>query len=152
VAFEVPAREAALTWLRDKPGNPADVLDYAGGAPLAAAALAADGFVEERQRLLRDLGALATGKDDPVSCAQRWKTLDAEKAIDWLYRHIAGLIQQQTRGSGDAQTFNIAFIDLMRFLDNLSITRRQLGTGLDEGLLLENCLIRWCELASAGTK
>lgn len=163
--FLAPAREQALEWLdREGIGESAGLLlDLAGGAPLQALALARDDFLAKREQMLRDLGQLLSGRLDPVTAAARWKGLGTGPCLGWLSGFIADLIRQRSmRNDGasvlanpEASRFlqdykNVLDLNkLFLFLDAVSEAKNGVDSGsLDELLLLEDVLIRWCQIAA----
>ena len=159
MAFSAPPTPAALAWLRMQPEIPDDVeslLTLAGGAPLSALTFAAAGYADSQARLSADLAALAQGRGDPVAFAGRWKAMGTEECLEWLRRFAVSQIRFQAKSAsmkfaavrfpGIAKTFSISIIDLFNFVDKVSIARRQLGSGVDELLMLEELLIGWCEM------
>jgi DNA polymerase III subunit delta' len=158
--FQVPPWPQALAWLGSQATNTPALetwLSHAGGAPLAAFALTQEQGGDQRPQLLADLAALATGKADPVRCAERWKSIGAEQCLEWLYRFVVDAIGRQYPSAAGGKvttlpnlpsTLFISFIDLFVFLDSISTVKKQLGTGIDETLALEDLLIRWCEMTA----
>jgi DNA polymerase-3 subunit delta' len=153
VAFGAPPLAQGLAWLQAqgvKASDPEALLAQAGGAPLAAAALA-DGDVGAIQAQLRtDLQALAQAKADPVACAEHWKSRGSELCLNWLERYVSTHIRR--RAEEKDKLLPIPIIDLFKFLDMVSIARKQLGTGADETLLLEQLLIRWSEMTASAVR
>jgi DNA polymerase-3 subunit delta' len=87
VSNSIPQRDAALAWLQTQnlpSGQARLLLGLAGGAPLAALALAEGGFLDQRSTLLEDMERLAGGQGDPLACAARWKPFGAERCLLWL--------------------------------------------------------------------
>ena len=67
----------AQAWLAEQLDNPRDaavLMGLAGGAPLAAEALAAEQLAR-RNNLLQGWQELAVGKADPVKLAAEWSSL-----------------------------------------------------------------------------
>ncbi len=163
LAFQVPERGLALNWLKGREGGDAAaaLLDEAGGAPLLALARVRDDFPAKRETLLRDLDRLLAGGEDPVACAQRWKGLGAIACVEWLGSFVAGLIRGLVVSSEPAGTVSPAVIGFLKnrknpldlnklfvYFDVVSSARNALfSAGLDEQLLLEDLLIRWCRMA-----
>ncbi|MHB8346186.1 MAG: DNA polymerase III subunit delta' [Acidiferrobacterales bacterium] len=163
LAFSTPARREALAWLGAIEGFPGDqaelLLELAGGVPLRALALHQDGFLGVRSKLLEDMEALVAGKQEPVSCAGRWKAHGARRSLEWLEGGIMDLIRigmapghetLANRDSGERlhvlkKQLNLK--QLFRFLDAVSESRRLLDGPADQLLLLEDVLIRWSRLA-----
>ena len=159
VMFPVPERAPALAWLAAQAGASAELLlDLAAGAPLKALALVEGGFLASREEFMRDLNLLLTGRGDPLACAKRWKEAGAEASLGWLAGFVADLIRCLTLGNGSARVLNpeadgflqkhknILYLNgLFRYLDAVSSARNGLASGsLDELLILEDLMIRWC--------
>ncbi len=160
VAFSAPPLPEALEWLtaKTRPDAAEVLLGLAGGAPLAALTFAGDGYAERHTQLLEDLAALVGGGTDPVTHAERWKMLGPEDCLEWLHRFLTNSIRQNISVPSqqrltcqllkNGKSFSISIIDLFNFIDKVSIVKRQIGTGVDETLALEELLIRWCEMTS----
>jgi DNA polymerase III subunit delta' len=159
LSFQRPSSPQALAWLAARAPQTAALdswLSRAGGAPLTALALVQEQGEDQRPQLLADLASLAAGKGDPVRCAERWKSIGTESCLDWLYRFVTDAIRHETPALAHGRAklpevgknLSISFIDLFAFLDSISIIRKQLGTGVDEVLALEDLLIRWCEMTA----
>lgn len=162
LAFQAPERGLALNWLKGREGGDAAaaLLDDAGGAPLLALARVRDDFPAKRETLLRDLDRLLAGGEDPVTCAQRWKGLGASACVEWLGSFVAGLIRGLAVSSEPAGGISPAVIGFLKnrknpldlnklfvYFDVVSSARNALfSAGLDEQLLLEDLLIRWCRM------
>lgn len=154
----VPAEADALAWLQSRKlalTQAQELLSLAGGAPLGALRLSRDGHAEGRREVTSDLTALAQRKGDPVACAERWKGTGTNVCLERLHRFLLDIIRTQAGTSmhgttvvatQDRKSFSLSIIDLFGFIDRVSIARQQLGTGIDETLMLEELLIRWCEI------
>jgi len=161
VALHVPRRDQALAWLRERPDAPAQaelLLELAGGAPLAALALAQDDFLARRAEWLDDIEALLGQGADPVGCAARWKSAGTARGLAWLQGWLSDLIKT-AMDSAPAQLFNpdararlqglqkrLHLNRLIGFFDVVSESRNLLGGPLDEQLMLEDLLIQWTRL------
>jgi len=159
--FRIPPAMSALSWLQtqglsDK--NSALLLDLSGGAPLAALALAENGFLEQRTALLDDIEKLANGQGDPLACAARWKPLGTERCLLWLQGWLSDLVVTAMRVSAarlhnpdlgsrlQALEKRLDLKQLFHFSEGVARGRALLGGPLDEQLLLEDLMIRWTEL------
>lgn len=162
VFFKVPARNEGSSWLRSHASGatkPEGLLALAGGAPLLANAMAQAGFAENRAQLLQDVATLSSGREDPVTCAARWKSLGSGICLGWLYSFVADLIKRWIAGeevelinpeanrfiAESKRTFEIS--ELYNFIDVIGQYYRQLGGPLDELLILEDILIRWAQIS-----
>jgi DNA polymerase-3 subunit delta' len=161
IEFRIPPADTALAWQQTQGLSDANarlLLDLAGGAPLAAFALAESGFLDQRTDLLEDLEKLASGEGDPLACAARWKPFGAERCLLWLQGWISDLILTAMQ-VGRARLHNpdlgahlqdiekrLDLKQLFLFSEGVARGRSLLGGPLDEQLLLEDLLIRWTEL------
>ncbi len=159
--FRIPSTEDALAWLQTlslSDTNARLLLDLAGGAPLAALALAESGFLDQRTALLDDMEKLASGQGDPLACATRWKPIGAERCLLWLQGWLSDLIVTAMQ-TGTTRLHNpdlgarlqalkkrLDLKQLFHFSEGVARGRSLLGGPLDEQLLLEDLLIRWTEL------
>lgn len=159
--FKSPDHGVGLAWLQARVGGkeqPERLLKMAGGAPLLAEVLAQEGFSEIRIKLLQDLDGLRTGREDPVACAARWKSLDAKRCLGWLYVFVLDLIKLQVDAEAPALENHeaIGYInkdrnkyrinELYNYIDVIHEYYRLLGSPLEELLMLEDVLIRWSRL------
>lgn len=159
--FRLPATATGQSWLGARPGGSeaARLLDFAGGAPLLAEALARDEFSPLRAKLLQDLASLAQGREHPVSCAARWKGQGAGRIFGWLHGFVSDLIKirmgapasalrNPELAAPDMQNKNKYRIsELYDFIDVILDNYRQINSPLDELLMLESILIRWVRLS-----
>jgi DNA polymerase-3 subunit delta' len=161
VDFRIPPAADALAWLltRGVSGSNAGLLlELAGGAPIAALAMAENGFLDQRAALLDDMEKLASGQGDPLACAARWKPLGAERCLLWLQGWLSDLVITAMQ-LGTARLHNpdlgarlqavekrLDLKQLFQFSEGVARNRSLLGGPMDEQLLLEDMLIRWTEL------
>ncbi|HEC13293.1 MAG TPA: DNA polymerase III subunit delta' [Acidiferrobacteraceae bacterium] len=163
--FRIPPRDRALAWLEAQwvgksngKNNNELVLGLAAGAPLRAQAYTEDGFLEHRKQMITDVTGLTQGTADPVSCAKRWQDFGVNNVLAWLQGWVIDLIRLAmsnrppllnnpdvgTQLKDSARTFNLK--RLYSFLQVVSEARAQSGAVLDDGLLLEDVLIRWTRM------
>lgn len=146
VVFRAPAVSIAGPWLTARIGQTDDkALAAAGGAPLLAVRLANTEVQSAVADVARDLDTLARGDGDPVRIAGRWKTVGGRAALEAARRYVADKIRQ-TAGAGHGKISTQEFRGLLTFLNVLDYAYSQVGTALDEALLLEETLIRWSDL------
>ncbi|MBI3570605.1 MAG: DNA polymerase III subunit delta' [Gammaproteobacteria bacterium] len=160
--FRLPGPSAGQAWLRARPeirNDSALLLDLAGGAPLLAETLAHEEFPSIRATLLQDLAALAQGREHPVTCAARWKSLGTGRALGWLHGFISDqikvcmgapastLLNPEAATHGEAKKNKYKISELYSFIDVILENYRQLNSPLDELLMLEDILILWVRLS-----
>lgn len=162
IDVSIPPRPLALAWLAGQGlAEPQAhlLLDLAGGAPMAAHALAQSDFLAQRASMLEDMEKLAGGQIDPLTCAARWKTLGAERCLLWMQGYLSDLVGAGL-GGGIGHLYNpdseprlqalekrLDLKQLFQFADVVGRNRALLGGPLDEQLMLEDTLIRWTQLA-----
>ena len=161
IDLQTPPAVAALAWLVAQGLAESEarlLLDLAGGAPLAAQALAHSDFLPQRATLLDDMEKLVSGQGDPLACATRWKSLGAERCLLWLQGFLSDLITTRMQAvSGhlhnpDSQTRlqalekRLDLKQLFHFAEGVARSRALLGGPLDEQLMLEDTLIRWTKV------
>ncbi len=158
--FSMPEHAAALSWLKstiDDPAQADKLLITAGGAPLLARQMAANGTIQLRQQLLQDLTAVAGGKKQAIAVAGEWLKQTEGKPLQWLYHWVCDMIRIKCGDESLAINQDIAnqlqslaqAIDLKRlyhFLDQLSDAIRFRQTSANELLLLEGLLLNWTYL------
>lgn len=160
--FKLPDLRVGLAWLQARASGidqPERFLEMAGGAPLLAEVLAQEGFSENRVKWLQDLDDLRFGREEPVACAARWKSLGARRSLGWLYVFVLDLIKVLANAqvpacrnpeaveyiNKDKNKYRIN--ELYSYIDVIHEYYRQLGSPLDELLMLEDVLIRWSRLS-----
>jgi DNA polymerase-3 subunit delta' len=118
LSFAPPPREIGAAWLRERAEglDPELLLGLAGGAPLAALALADPERLARRGALIGDLLEVAAGEADPVAMARRWHGEDLVESVGWLTRTVMDLIRLKLA----AQPPNLANPDLRPRLQPLA--------------------------------
>ncbi len=157
VAFPVPEPSAASAWLAQQGGKQdwPVLLRLAGGAPLAAMALADSPLAAARPKLARQLAGIESGREDPVALAADWLKLGAAGIMDWLAGWVMDLILLRQTGQNDrlhnpdlqdvlqTQAQGIHLEALHRYLDAVRRSRALLDTTVNDQLLLEALLLPW---------
>lgn len=158
VAIPLPTRSMALNWLsaRGVDANAGKVvLAAAAGAPLAAEALAQQGFTDIRGQYLSDVKELS-GEGDPLSCAKRWQKNGSEVVLSWFHGYLLDVLKTSF-DSVDSESLSNpdAYKQILlaakqstprgiaELLDCVIRARQLLTTPVDERLLMEDILIRW---------
>jgi DNA polymerase-3 subunit delta' len=155
VRVAIPAREQAMEWLQSKvPGaDLGNLLDFAGGAPLAALDLHGAAFTETAGQYAQDLRGLEQRQLSPVEVAGRWQA-NADLALRWLDWRLsrrvrscledsagkAGGVAARAASSGAAQqTLQACF----RQMTQIRELRRLLNGGINAELSIAGLLMDW---------
>jgi DNA polymerase-3 subunit delta' len=157
--FRIPPVSVARDWLSQQPGMDAGAVDLllslAHGAPYAALALAESDLLATRQTLFDDFQHLATGRDNPVSVAERWLKTDPQQSLHWLYSWLTDVVRLRVTDHPPDLTntdFRVTLQELGKQVDLATLHKlldRVLdGIGLLRGqaniqLVLENLFIEW---------
>lgn len=161
LALVAPAPEAGRAWLESQSGRPdwLEVLELAGGGPLAALALARSGAADLAAELQRDLAQLGGAGFDPWRLAESWhKDRPAERLL-WLEHWTARWLRQALAG-GDAINNNretglprhrpgMNIGSVFACLDRLREGRAAIEGPLNTQLLLEDLLVALGEAFAA---
>ncbi len=154
-----PPSVVALEWLQSRDvASASELLDFSGGSPLRALALAPGGEREEEgafaAEIGRDLASLLEG-GDPLAVAARWQKQPLTEVLDWLYRLTAAAIRMRLGQGGSELAHKLpsgrlpAGIEalnlhkLFQYLDLLVANRRRAETALNRQLVMETLLIPW---------
>jgi DNA polymerase III subunit delta' len=158
---EAPGRDAAVAWLASRVGAshaPDLLLDLAGGAPLAAVALAGAGRLERRQAMFDDLRGLASGQADPVQVAENWLKFGLQESLYWLYTWLVDMVRLKAAeeppflGNPDlgpalaALAADLETRSLIGQLERIIGALRDADGQVSPQLLLEDALLGWVSL------
>ena len=139
-----PALDAGRDWLAGQT-NERDldpILDFAGGAPLAALALCEQAFAGLAEGFETDLANLAARRADPVRVAAGWAK-QPELALRWLYGHMAAQLRDEL-GAGAAETGQSERLAAyFRQLDQIRELRRFIAGSVNAELGLTELLMDW---------
>ena len=137
MAVPAPPDAEALAWVGTKtdPAHARRLLDFAGGAPLAALELGRRHGEEALSALHTETAALLGGAADPIEVAGRWrKTGDGALVLSGLFAALRDLAR---RGAVDPDRLHAAVDDVVE------TRRRWLEVpGLNEQLLYEGLALR----------
>ena len=154
VRVPVPAREQALAWLQEQaPGaDLGNLLDFAGGAPLAALELHRSGFAAIANEYAQDLRGLEQRQLSPVEVAGRWQA-NADLALRWLDWRLSRRVRtclegptgEATAGAPDRETPQVQQIirACFRQMAQIRELRRLLNRGINAELNIAGLLMDW---------
>jgi DNA polymerase-3 subunit delta' len=159
--FQPPAREDALRWLREQVAECADaaaLLQWCGGAPLAALEIAEAGTLEQVESLAQDLLHLVQGRLQPVQAAAGWRASGLRTMLDWQSRLVVQAMRIKAAGTnepaplamqGICSTLDLPRLDRVceELLELRGALERQLNPG--EQLALETLAVAWRDAARA---
>ncbi len=137
-----PSTDAGLSWLKQQAaaGDLEIMLEFTGGAPLAALALSAADFGALAATFDEDLRELTQRRADPVAVAARWSK-QADLALRWLYGFVAARIREALLSEEPGQSDRIA--RYFRQLSQIRELRRFIGGGVSAELGLIELLMDW---------
>ena len=127
LSFRLPARTEAQAWLasQDLADAPA-ALDAAAGNPGLALRQSADGALQRRDAVRRDLAALVAGRADAQALAQGWQQDDPAQRLWFAAQALADELRARAAGrrgplggSADAPTLGALFAQANRARDQL---------------------------------
>jgi len=153
IVLRPPERAEALAWLQ-RQGPPGveweGPLTLAGGAPLLAVALSAEGIAELDTAMREDLKALAAGAVDVTLVAERWARTSPELRLIWLENWITWRVHTCCGGHNSSQSAEPVRLPaallkpkiraLFELLDAARELRRLASTGVNQQLALEALL------------
>jgi DNA polymerase-3 subunit delta' len=163
LAVAAPERPVARDWLLSRGGEgeaAVALLGLAGGGPLRALALAADGDRERLGEAAEALARIATGSVDPLAVAAEWQAWEADAQLNYLSQWAIDLIRLKI-DENPPMMFHTERDRVLRqlatdadlrglfvLLDELALGRRLLGNNLNAQLLTEKLLGRCREIFS----
>lgn len=139
-----PPADVALAWLKSRTSEPDidAILSFAGGAPLAALALAEDDFAGHNRAFSNDIASLMRKQADPVVIAAKWAK-NADLALRWLYCFVAAEIRAELTDSTHAGGPGSRAAQNFSKLQQIRELRRFIGGGVSAELTLTGLLMQW---------
>lgn len=156
VDMPLPSRADALAWLKMQQVNYAEnLLDLAGGAPLLALQIAAEGEISTT--LIKNLALGA--KLDPFTCAPLFLGLGMERAIETLQKWVfdmqsyklAQVLRYHAQQANALQvlTKSVNLSLLFGFQDKLLAAKKTANHPLSNEAQLENILLQYTQIFKA---
>ncbi len=144
IEFQLPSASVAMAWLQEQGvADPEHALAAAGGNPGLARDWSAQGALDRRKGVRKDLAALAAGRGEPMEVVRRW--LDDEPAQRLWFAAQAVADELKARGTGAAAPL-ASGLDAEALADwyaAVNRTRDALRGPLRTDLLLLELLARW---------
>lgn len=158
--FSLPVEQDAIAWIESNaqvlPGQAAQLLRLANGAPLRVPALVENGELERHTQLLGDFVAITAGQSSAILVSEAWlKGCELSSLLRYLDSWMTAMIRQKmTCQSEDAfpllQTLSER-LDLKlayQLLDKLHETQRMSINNLNPQLALESILLECSRIAN----
>lgn len=158
LALPLPATADALAWLAPQLRDEAQarlLLSLAQGAPLAALSLRDALWFGEREKLLKDLGALRERRVQALAVAQRWQSLGAEGVLAALASLVddvavvangATVVKHQDLAPIIAAVAKrVAPASVLAFRQGLTEKQRLLAGNIQGSLLLDAVFSEWAQ-------
>lgn len=165
LVFAKPPRDQAFAWLHSQgiAENMRELLlNLAEGAPLKAAALAAESAMTLRQTIYQGLHALSRGQADPLQLAAQWHEQDVLAILKLMLSWLRDMLRL-TLTQGQVELLNSDYRDvftdiikkitrdsLLLYLEKVQHSYLKLAglPNLNKQLLLEELLIGWVNYES----
>lgn len=167
-ACPLPTRPQSLEWLASRlpelaPALREELLALAGGSPLMAAQLHAQGVLEQRALVVDGVKKLHKAQQSPSQLAEGWNALPLGLLFDWFCDWTHLILRYQMTGDeaalGAADMRKVlqylgqkASRDKVMALQDWLLAQRQKVLGkanLNRALLLEALLVQWASLPGA---
>jgi DNA polymerase-3 subunit delta' len=102
-----PTPDEALAWVRQKSGQEvsADVLAFAGHAPLRALEYVQGGFEELNEQMAKALGALLNQRADVTQVAAEWADDRLPERLSWVDLWLQSVARSAVVGTAELITF-----------------------------------------------
>ncbi|KRA35997.1 DNA polymerase III subunit delta' [Rhodanobacter sp. Root627] len=144
IEFHLPAPDQALAWLQaEGVADAATALQAAGGNPGLARDWTAQGALDRRREVRKDLAALAAGRGQTADVVKRW--LDDEPAQRLWFAAQASADEMKARADRQAPPLSSAMdADMLaQWYAAANRTRQALSGPLRDDLLLLELLAMW---------
>jgi DNA polymerase-3 subunit delta' len=144
VEFALPPRAEALAWLTaEGVADAADALEAAGGNPGLARDWSADGALQRRTEVRRDLAALAGGRGDAMDVVRRWLEAEPAQRLWFAAQAVADEARARAAGQGGPLASGMDDETLWQWYARVNRTRDALRGPLRGDLLLLELLGAW---------
>jgi len=144
IEFHLPAPDQALAWLQaEGVADAATALQATGGNPGLARDWSAQGALDRRREVRKDLAALAAGRGQTADVVKRW--LDDEPAQRLWFAAQAAAAEMKSRTDRQASPLSSGMDaeTLAQWYDAANRTRQALRGPLRDDLLLLELLATW---------
>ena len=158
--FPLPAEQQALAWIERntqiEPGQAAQLLQLASGAPLLAPGLVERGELVRHNQLLEDFQSIAANQVSAVQISEAWlKEYELSRLLAYMANWLVALIRwkmvpQVEDGLPLLQSLSeqLDLKLLYQLYDKLHETERMTRNNLNSQLALESILLDWSRIAN----
>ena len=157
IDFSVPDNTQALAWLEREgtveSSHAQQLLNEAGGMPLAALAFMSSGALEQRQNMTKTYLAMLEKNGSPIALAEQWLEYDSVEILTWLQGRVTSLIKHCVGNTSIEKPWlaiakRVNIWRLYAFSDRLLVLRHQLlsGANPNKQLTLETILLESCDI------
>ena len=148
----LPNKKSSLEWLSQQSTkhSPEELLDMAGGRPLAALKLDESTLFESRNEFAGDLSAVLMQQKTITEASKTWQSSSKKELLDWQINWVQQLIKQKSSTSSQKPVLNIRkefeLNKLWVLYDELLVFKGLAHTSLNAQLFVENMLLSWLKL------
>ena len=148
----LPSRNISLDWLSQQPiqHSPEELLDMAGGRPLAALKLDEGTLFESRKEFADDLSAVLMQQKTIIEVSKKWQSSSKQALLDWQINWVQQLIKQTLSKHSGKPVLNICKVfdinKLWSLHDELLVFKGLAHTSLNAQLFVENMLLSWLKI------
>ena len=152
VHLATPTKKQSLEWLSQQTTKhtPSDLLEMAGGRPIAALSLDESSQFESRQEFANDLSDVLEKNKTMIEVSKKWQSLSKQMLLDWQIIWVQQLIKQSFSNQSIKPSLRInrtyPINKLWILHDELIKLRAIAHTSLNAQLFLENMLLSWSKL------
>jgi DNA polymerase III subunit delta' len=144
IEFQLPTADEALAWLQAEGVRDAQAaLDAAGGNPGLARAWAAEGALDQRLEVRKDLAALAAGRGQTMEVVKRWLDNQPAQRLWFAAQAASDELKARAAGGSGPMASSLDEETLGQWYHAVNRTRESLRGPLRGDLLLLELLAQW---------
>ena len=158
--INTPTRQQGCAWLETKTKNKDcdSLLALAQGGPFKALGLANTKQLQQRNESYQQWRCLGQFSADPVTVAEKWSKLPEDSILSWMMTWVVDMIRLRfhpdredlfnvdLRSSLQADANRLNLKQVFEFWESLLFAKMQYSTQINKLLLLEELLVKWCEM------
>lgn len=158
--INTPVHQQGYTWLETKTKNSDcnSLLALAQGAPLKALDLAKTKHLQLRNESYQQWRSIGQFNADPITIAEKWSKLPEDSILSWMMTWVVDMIRLHfhpgfenlfnvdLRNSLQADANRLNLKQVFEYWEILLLAKKQYSTQINKLLLLEELLVKWCEM------